>query len=229
MAVTNGNRESVVKNTSPSGPAWRVLEWFTAHSPPPPSVASGDVLLIVISYANNMGIDSVTHNGDDLTRVDGGWLSSAGIRQEYWYLDTPETGVRDIEVTFTTTIFNGISVCAMCFNGATGIGNIIKTDISNTPHTESLSVSSGSAVYTTIASTGAHTSITIDGNVTLPANFEPNQSNVNRIVSGAWSTTPTSAGNINITGTQPFGSISLSAIEVLETTPVITRRRIMTV
>lgn len=217
MAVSNGNRESTVKNTSAVVPSWINLTWATADSPAPPTVAAGDLLLIVLSYANNIALNHVRHDGDDLTRAGGGWLTSAGLRQEYWYITAPASGLKEITVQFASAMFNGVSVCAMCFAGASGIGVLDTNDISATPHTQSITVSEGSMVYATMSSTGSHTSIAIDGTTILPANFEPNQVNVNKIVSGAWTTSSLSAGSIDVVTSQPTGSLSNSSIEILAT------------
>lgn len=229
MAVGNGNRESVVKNTSAAAPSWRVLTWATSNSPPPPTVVSGDFLLIHVTYANNIALSSVTHDGDALTKAGSKWqVSPTGQRHEFWYLPTPVAGVKEIKVTFASSMYNGISVCAMCFSGASGIGTIQYFGESSTPHTRSVSVSADSMVYGTSSSDGTYTNMIMDGVTVLPVNLKPNQVNVNNIVVGALTTSPVSAGNINVTATAPSGDVSNVAIEIQASgSSGSTRRRII--
>lgn len=210
MAIANGNRGSGSKSTV--SPAWTVATW--ANTPNPPSVASGDFLLVAVSYAANIAMSNVTHAGNNLTRAGGQWLSSAGITHEFWYTATPTTGVQTIECTLASSYFSPLAITAMCFSGASGIGTISFNDSSATPHSDTFAVTDGSMVFTYATSTTAHTSIEIDGTVVLPANFEPNQFNINKIVSGAWTTTPISGTSVTTETVQFTGSISNSSIEI---------------
>lgn len=238
MAVSNGNRQSVIKNTAATSPSWKRLTWATNNSPAPPSLPSGDFLLVHISYAANQSLLHVKHGTDSLTRVSVSPAyigSSTGIRHEFWFKDssnasTALSGVQKIEVQFNSSFFNGVSVCAMCFSGASGIGTNYYYAVSGRTNTKTMSVSEGSQVYGTSTSTSAFTKMVMDGVDRLPANLKPNQGNINKIIVGALTTSAVSAGTIDVTAqANSGGACSNAAIEILASGGVSlrTRRRIL--
>tara|TARA_R100001463_G_scaffold23289_3_gene55952 strand:+ start:286 stop:1011 length:726 start_codon:yes stop_codon:yes gene_type:complete len=224
MAVTNGNRQSVIKNTSNAvSPVNRRITWATNQSPPPPTLPSGDFLLVHIAVAANKSVQWVKHGTDNLTKatLSPMWRNTPGVRHEFWYKNssdasTPESGLKQIQVQFNSTYFNGVSICAMCFSGATGIGTTHYFGNQATPHTRSMSVSAGSQVYGASTSTGAYVKMIMDGVNVLPANLKPNQANINKVVVGALTTSPVSAGTIDVVAQpNPFGVGTNVAIEIL--------------
>lgn len=215
MAVSHGNRAATIKNTAAA--AWTTATWATSDSPAPPSVASGDLLLIGVALASNITISSCTHNGIALTSAGAHYHSSLGVKEQFFYTTTPSTGIQNIVVTLSSAYFSGISISAMCFAGASGVGTPVWNDASSDPNTQSYSVSAGSMMYATGGSNVAHDDITIDGNVVtgVSGNLSPNQSNINKIYSGSWSGSSHSAGSITIETDGTSGVISNSHIEIL--------------
>jgi hypothetical protein len=211
MAVSHGNRESVIRNTAAA--AWTTATWATSDSPAPPSMSGADLLLVHIVFGNNIATNSITHNGNSLTKIGSNYFSGLGQREEFWYMLNPDSS-GNIVVNLASAMFNGISICAMGFVGATGIGGHGFNGAGSDPNNQNRTVGEGSMVYVTGISTVAHTSITIDGSTILPANFEPNQVNVNDIVSGAWSTSSHSAGTIATATDAQFSNITNSYVEI---------------
>lgn len=214
MAVNHNNRESVVKNTA--SPSWTTASWTTVQSPPPPSMSGADLLLLHIVFGNNISVSSVTHNGNSLTKAGSNYFSSLTQREEFWYMTSPDSS-GNIVVTLSSAMFNGISITAMGFSGASGVGTPIFNGATASPHVRSRTVLDGSMVFVSGISTVATDDITIDGVVTTGAsgNLRPNQQNVNKIVSGMWSNSAHSAGSINTeTDASSSGNITNSFIEI---------------
>jgi len=223
MAVSNGNRGGVTRNTAATSPAWRRAKWLTNQNPAPPSLPSGDFLLVHIAIPQNKSIQYVKHGTDNLTRFNSSpkWISSAGIRHEFWFKDssdaaTPLSGVQNIEVQFNSSIFNGFRITAMCFSGASGIGTQYYFGNNGRTHTRTMSVSEGSQVYGTGTSTGAFTKMVMNGVDRLPATLQPNQANIIKIIVGALTTSAVSAGTIDVTAQANVGGVTTNAaIEIL--------------
>jgi hypothetical protein len=218
MAVTHGNRNDHIKNTV--SPAWTTATWANSDSPSTPSMSGADFLLVHIVFAQNTTVNSVTHNGNSLTKHAHNWFSGLGQREEFWYMTNPDND-GDLVVTLNAQMFQGISLCMMGFSGVdqtTPIGNQTFNGGSASPHVRSRTVSEGSMVFVTGISTVSTDDITIDGTVTTGAsgNLRPNQQNVNDIVSGMWSNSSHSAGSINTeTDASSTTNITNSFIEIL--------------
>ena len=223
MAVSNGNRGGVTRNTAATSPAWRRAQWLASQSPAPPSLPSGDFLLVHIALPQNKAIQYVKHGTDTLTEatLSPNWRSTPGIRHEFWYKDSSDastalSGVQNIEVQFASSMFNGFRITAMCFSGATGIGTLHYFGNNGRTHTRTMSVSEGSQVYGVGTSTGAFTKMVMDGVDVLPANLQPNQANIQKIIVGALTTSAVSAGTIDVTAQANVGGITTNtAIEIL--------------
>ncbi len=223
MAVSNGNRGGVTRNTAATSPAWRRAKWLTNQSPAPPSLPSGDFLLVHIAIPQNKAIQYVKHGTDNLTKFNGTpkWISAAGIRHEYWFKDSSDattalSGVQNIEVQFNTSMFNGFRITAMCFSGASGLGTMHYFGVNGRTHTRAISVSEGSQVYGIGTSTGAFTKMVMDGVNVFPANLQPNQANIIKVIVGALTTSAVSAGTIDVTAQAVTGGVTTNAaIEIL--------------
>ena len=215
MAVGKGNRQSVIKNTAPA--AWTVASWLKSESPATPSMTGADLLLVHVVFGNNIAVSGITHNGNALTKIGHNYFSGLGQREEFWYMLAPDSGSQDIVVTLNSAMFNGMSICAMGFTNATGIGLHAFNGANPTEHARTRTVSDGSMVYVTGISTVSHDDITIDGVQILPANLKPNQANVNDVVSGAISNSAHSAGTISTeTDATIGGSITNSYVEIVD-------------
>lgn len=216
MAVLSISRQSTIKNTAATAPAWRVATWATSDSPSPPSMNSCDFILVHVVFGNNVAIQSITHDGNALTKKAHQWFSGLSQREEFWYMKNPSTGIKEIKVTLASSMFNGMSICVMGFNNVNDIGTHSFNGTSNTPHVRNRNVSAGSMIYMSGISTTAHSNFSIDGTSIPTGNFKPNQANVNDILSGAWSPSSHSAGSIATqTATAGPGTITNSYVEIL--------------
>jgi len=223
MAVTNGNRQSVIRNTAATSPSWRRAKWLTTQSPAPPSLPSGDFLLVHLAISLDKSVEWVKHGADFLTKatLTPTYIANTGIRHEFWFKDssdpsTPLSGSRNIQVQFNSSNFNGFNICAMCFSGASGIGTRHFVGNNGRTNTVTMPVSAGSQVYGTGTSTGAYTKMVMDGVNVFPSNLKPNQANIMKVVVGALTTSPVSAGTIDVTAQAIVGGISTNAaIEIL--------------
>ena len=146
MAVSKITRQSTIKNTAATAPAWRVATWNPVDSPAPPSMNGCDFILVHIVFANNIAVQTVTHDGNALTKKAHQWFSGLGQREEFWYMKNPSSGVQPIEVTVASSMFNGMSICVMGFNNVDDIGPHAFNGASNTPHNQSRTVSEGSVI-----------------------------------------------------------------------------------
>jgi len=183
-----------------------------------PSLTGANLLLVHTVHAGNIATTSMTHNGNTMTKIGSNYFSGLDQMEEFWYMDDPDS-TGNVVVTLASAMYNGISITAMGFNDAGGIGVHEFNGGTATDHTETITVSEQSLVFATGISINATDDITIDGDVQSGSGMMPNNANVNDIVSGSWSATNHSAGTIDIITDTTSGNITNSSVEILAAAP----------
>ena len=171
-------------------------------------------LFVSVTMPSTVNFSSATYNGVSMTLIQNSFYSSLSQRQAFYILENPATGTNNIVINFSGSQFSNTSIYAVCVSGCGGYGNFGSNDASGTPHSQSLSVSTGSVVYLTgISNTAQSSNYTIDG-VSEATEFQGH--NTNKIVEGALSAPIVSGGSITCTSTCDSGDVSNHRVELIE-------------
>lgn len=182
---------------------------------------NGDYLLVSLAFSNAATISGITYNGVAMTKIISEDVSVVTSWQYMYGLASPALSTNNIIITFSNTIFNPVSICAVSFLDCDGIGNTYEPiggdpDMKASPHTESITVSENSMIYAqSISSGGAFSDITIAGS---SRSFLVDNANINNTTSSALSATELSAGSKDIVMTGGSQNSCL-AVELLSAAP----------
>jgi len=190
-----------------------------------PTGADG-FLLVALSLATSSGspaFSSVFYGGDEMEELlnynDSDWQVSQ--RYAFYGLKNPKTGSNNLVTTVSPGASGGpLSMYVCSFTGSGGAGNIGNTGALNTPNSQSLTVSEGSAIYAFGQSTNAGTTITIDGS-SRPLEMQHNN---NKIIFGAVSAMGLPAGPIAVAVAVTWNVVTNIRIEIKEAVAVSSRR-----
>jgi len=204
MALVVGNKTQFVQT-----PTFPWISLTRAHT----QNTGSDGFLMVSSWMDNGEFyTGCTYGGVPMTQLTTSNFSGLSQRWVCYGLVNPPTGNNDIVISFNAPQFTPVSLFATSFTGSSGFGNFASTGLLTTPNSQSLTVSSGSCIYTTGGSANAFTSINIDGSA-RPLEF---QHNVNRQVAGALSLVPLSAGGVITVTNVTFNQVTNQRVEIKE-------------
>lgn len=202
MAIVTGNKTN--SNAIPNGTTQTISHQHNA--------GTGGLLLICVAMTGtNISYTGATYNGVAMTEVQQ--LQDGSNTQVYaiYALENPTVGTHDVVITMSTGLFNPMSFYAVSFTGAGGIGNSGMNAAQSTTHTQSLTVSDDSLVFSAGVSPNVISDISVDGtSITLDYTH-----NNNRQVSGGVSAIPLTAGSVDVAVTSVFGNIANLRAEIL--------------
>lgn len=137
------------------------------------------VLSIGIEDADPTDVDSITYDGQALTKVTGASGVEGDLAASLWYIKNPTTGSNTLTITFTGTI-DDISILSTEFDGAVDLVNAgVATDFiaATISPTTAGAVSGGRIVsYVSSSSSGTHP-------------WTPQSGQTSRISDGSWGAT----------------------------------------
>lgn len=175
--------------------------------------ADGLLLCVFAMSTSTVSYTGCTYGGAPMTLVRAQTYGTLTQRLASYVLLTPPTGVNDIVVSFSATQNgSGISLAAMSFLGAGGIGNELSNGLSATPHSQPLTISANSIIYATGISNNTNTNYDIAGS----ARTLLFQHNINKQCAGALSATGLASGSPNVITKATFGDITNYRIEIQE-------------
>lgn len=159
-------------------------------------------LVIVVATASQSGtLNNATYNSVGMTRVGADFVLGTGsVTYSIWKLAGPASGPNTVQLTYSASQFNPLTVNAFSLTGCGGVGQ----SNNNNTATIALTVSANSIIAATSMNTGSTgTSMTIDGisesltwnNVSLNSSYVYGGYSTNL---GAGSRTSTSVGSSNI-------------------------------
>lgn len=204
MALIIGNKTPFVQT-----PTWPSTSLTKAHTQ---NTGADGFLFVSFIMDNGETFTGCKYGGQTMGLIK---TQNFGGLQQRWAcygLLNPPTGNNNIVVTFNSAQFTPVSMFATSFTGSSGAGNFATNGASTTPHSRTLSVSSGSCIYATGISNNAFTGIDIDGS---PRTLEF-QHNTNKQVSGALSLVGLSSGSISVVTKVTSNSVSNSRVEIKE-------------
>lgn len=180
------------------------------------------VIIVSMAHSNTVNINAVRYGGVLMTVRINRNLGGQGIRQSTFELKDPPSGSNNLVLNWSGSLWNFASIQVTSFLGADVGGNIINTGGSSSPNSRSITVSAGSVIYSRGVSPNSFTNITVAGRSSTGGGLEPNNKNINKITSGAYSNAGLTAGTYNVVHTTTSGGVSVMALEVKEggTTPV---------
>lgn len=198
----------VKKQASNQNPNGSTQTWAYTHTN-----GTDDAVILVMYMANSVSYSSATYRGTAMTLVRTSNFSAQSQRYAVFeLLNPPTSGTNEFVVNFSGGQFSSTSMFAMSCHGTDGIGNNLSTGLVASPHSQTLSVSDGSAIFGSGTGFNAFTSISIDGS-SRPLEF---QHNTNSQVAGAVSLIPLSAGSKDIIITTTSGNVTNQRFEILE-------------
>jgi hypothetical protein len=216
MAITIGNKTN--SNQNPNGTSQTL-----AHNM---SAGANGTLLVVLTMANTVNVNSATYGGVAMTLVRNDNFTVESQRVSAWVLTSPPTGTNNIVISFSGSQFNSTSIFAVSLLGSNGLDVSGGTGPLATPNSQSLTILANSVIYATgISSSAQNTGYSIGGSTRT---FEFNH-NTNRVVRGCLSATNLSAGATNVSTITDFGNITNVRIAIKEFVSVSGRRRFILV
>jgi hypothetical protein len=198
-------------NTTASNPTPASASYTIAHNM---NTGSDGLIIVMLTMNQIRSYTGVTYGGVAMTQlytIQRGGLSQ---RMAFYYLQSPPTGNNDMVISFSSTVWNPISIFIHSFTGSGGIGNSLRTGGQSTPNIQSLTISQDdSLVIATACSVNVITSIEIPQGTSVSFTTH----NVNRQVgTGAISgNSGFSAGSIDIETNSTFGSVTNDRTEIL--------------
>lgn len=202
MAIAIGNK--TVANATPGGNSQTLNH---NHN------AGADGVLLVGICIFNQNISSITYGGQAMTSRLNYRSSGLSQRWAFFELANPPTGVNQLAISYTNSIWNPTSVFVRSFTGAKVGGVTGNNDQSTSPHSRSITVEENSIIYLMGVSVNAQSFGYIINNSTRTNEFSHN---TNKQVGGALSQTGMSAGSKSCVTLANSGTISNARIEIRE-------------
>lgn len=158
MALVKGNETSDVSLGVTGAPATGTL----SHNS---NTGTDRLLVVALAGSTSYSTVSLTYNGTSLTQAGTTYTAPGNLFYEIWYLDEPATGTNDLVITMNN--ITTVAAMATTFTGAgDSISNIDHNAAANTPHNNTLTISSNSMIMALAGSQFSFDSsaaITIDG------------------------------------------------------------------
>jgi len=203
MGLLIGNK--TYANSSPGSNSYTV-----GHSQ---NVGAGSMLLVTIVMSSSVNFSGCTYGGSAMTLVLNSFYSSLSQRVVSFYILNPSTGSNNVVASFTGNQWNNVSMSAISFTGAGGIGNSKNKGGMTSPNSQSLTISENSVIVATgLSNTSQSSGYDIAGS-TRTNLFSHN---TNKVVETAISETGLSAGSKNVTTKADYNWITNYRVEVLE-------------
>lgn len=208
MSLTIGNKSDL--NSVPGGSAYTVPFSGGGHNQ---NTGSNRFLLVGIGLASTTGTDFISceYGGNPMsiiqTRNDG----SLAQRYIFYGLQDPPTGINDLDVVFSASVFDFTSFYAVSFTNSSGAGDKGQDGLAD-PNNKTLSVSQNSYIYAMATSQFAiSTGFTIDGS-TRPKEFThtTNDQNIGCL------SLKLNAGTINVNVDADSGTTTNYRVEIQE-------------
>lgn len=175
---------------------------------------TGDDGLIVVqlSMTNNRSFTGATYGGEAMTQLYQINRGGLGQKMAFYYLENPPTGSNTLTLSFSASVWNGVSVHIRSFTDSGGVGASQRTGGQPSPHSGDITVEEDSLIMTT----SCCVNVILTQQIPTGTNRTFTTHNVNRqVATGAISANAGhSAGTINVRATSASGNLTLDRTEI---------------
>ena len=120
-------------------------------------------LYVEVVVSGTWTVPSVTWDGVTMTLLDVNFVGAINLRQYRFYLSTPATGTRTIQINFSSNYTTSFAWYAQSFTGTSGIADHDWTGLAASPHITNPTVGNNDVLIGSGMSLRSITNVNLDG------------------------------------------------------------------